>query len=108
MRMDPEVREALKYPEIEKQEKIRKEATVIAGFLLWLQDSDYALCRWAADFYHEGGGGWVMAGESIDTWLARYFDTDLATIENEKRQMLAEIRENARAEMGTIMKDGTS
>lgn len=81
------------YPEHDKMAKIRSEADTIGEFLEWLEGENLAVCgfreeaeRWVP--------GWSATGwrGGIEKLLARYFDIDLAKLDDEKKDMLRRLR----------------
>ena len=93
------------YPEHEKLSKIKDQSQAIGEFIDWLrQDQEYVIAK-----YHEcdedcpdrrsGGRGGCCRDDELDPYfgsdivlLARYFDIDLGKLEDEKLEMLKEIR----------------
>ena len=81
-----------RYPECEKQRKIVKESQAIGEFLDWLQsERKIHLCTDCKDDW--GDDRLTHAGVPIYKLLAEYFDIDLNKVDEEKRQMLDELRE---------------
>jgi len=74
------------YPEHEKMRQIADESQLIGWFL---ECSDYTLCE-----FHQGEDEYLPPHKSIEEILAEYFEIDLNKIEQEKRQMLEEIRKH--------------
>ncbi len=70
---------------------IKTEADVIAYFLEWLEVQGWEIC-FAGDEY------WPI-GQSIEQILAKYFDINLTTINNEKEVLLARMRDANEVEL---------
>lgn len=92
----------IEYPEHEKLKKVKDKAEAIGEFI---DGSGYTLCKvmYSAPFNGPGGlsyeptrndqsGHYVAEGKSIERILAEWFDIDYAKLEQEKRQMLADLR----------------
>lgn len=73
----------MKYPEHEKQSKIIDKSQVVGEFLEWLEQEGMFVGEWSTDitYYY------------TNKLLARYFDINLDKIDDEKRQMIEELRE---------------
>lgn len=80
----------MSYPEHEKLRSIMDEAGPIGQFLEWLDTQSIELCRRDDKWINQP---FEAITERREALLARYFDIDLAKIEDEKRAMLAELRE---------------
>jgi hypothetical protein len=94
-----------KYPECEKLHAVHEESQKLGYFLDWLM-SRYALAEWNKNIHarledKETGDTdyWneilmpVHIGENkINSLLAEYFGIDLDTVEEERRQILEELR----------------
>lgn len=68
------------YPEHEKLKKVSDECQTIGMFLEWLREK-YTICD--PDYPSHKG---------IEDFLAEYFNIDQKILEQEKRQMLEELR----------------
>ncbi len=80
----------MKYPEHEKLEKIRDKSQLIGEFLEWLNEEQHLfICEEDTGSYENA---FVLFSFSNEVLLARYFDIDLDKLEQEKRQMLKELR----------------
>lgn len=77
------------YPEHERMSAIVEKSQCIGEFLEWLNDvKRYRIC--------ERTGGFVSfypINKSVENLLAEFFGIDLNKIEQEKREMLEEIRD---------------
>ena len=80
----------LKFPELDKLEKVSKASHEIGWFLDWLSEHGIALCETKNQeaFYHE----YVRVRKSKEQLLADYFEIDLEKVEEEREQLLEHIR----------------
>jgi len=84
------------YPECEKMSKVKKQSQLVGEFLDWLvNEREIVLSE-----YHEGEGRHdddVLMPISVRTeeLLAEFFEIDLNKVEQERRQMLKELREKS-------------
>lgn len=78
---------AKRYPEHEKLDKVREKSQSIGEFLEWLDQRGIVSAKWS-----DGGVTLIPQYNSIERMLAEYFGIDLKEIENEKRQILEDIR----------------
>ena len=91
----------MKYPQHEKIQSLNGANDHIGCFIDFLrEEKNIVLTKYdeARDGY-----GWVAKGyypitESLEKLLAEYFEIDLVELENEKREMLREIREKQKVE----------
>lgn len=74
------------YPEHEKLTKVKDESQSIGEFLEWLNPQGFAIAQW------NGHTEQWDCGTRHEWLLAKYFGIDTDKLEQEKRQMLAEIR----------------
>lgn len=81
------------YPEHDKMAKVRDEADEIGQFLEWLESEKLTVCGFS-DEVGRWVPGWSATGwrGGIEQLLARYFDIDLAKLDDEKRDMLRRLR----------------
>lgn len=77
-----------KYPEHEKQRAIVDKSQAIGEFLEWLPSTGIVFGKWDA----EGRDRMWATRIDIEKLLAEYFEIDLEKIEEEKRQMIDEMR----------------
>lgn len=77
-----------KYPEHDKLEKIVDESRLCGEFLDWLRE-EYILCNCDKNKTFDA---YYPTGTSNYDILAKYFDINLNKLQQEKEQMLAEIR----------------
>lgn len=80
------------YPECEKMTNVRPQSDIVGEFLDWMSNKkEYNICE-----YHEDGpgeaGGYYPINSNIEELLADFFEIDLKKIEEERRQMLDDIR----------------
>lgn len=76
------------YPEHERLKKISDISQQVGYFIEWL-NGEFTIAKWKQ---RRGVDVLVPAHKTTNEWLADYFDIDLDKIEEEKRQMLAELR----------------
>ena len=87
---------ALKFPEHEKMKEVQAKSQAIGEFLEWLRTEKQLFLsreveiakRWNGDPITE----WLPQHPDLERLLAEFFEIDLAKIEQEKRQMLDELR----------------
>ena len=89
------------YPEHEKLSAIQYKSQTIGEFLDWLRgEKAIVLCRRqestivrVEDGWEGDPAGYYPAGTTTQALLAEYFDVDQDRLEQEKRAMLAKLRE---------------
>lgn len=86
--------DATKYPMLAKMESIQGESQIIGYFLEWLQEIGMTIC----DKTEYATMPWMPIRDNIETLLARHFEIDLAVVERERRQVLAEFQETVAAQ----------
>lgn len=96
-----------RYPEHEKMAEVKEDSHRLGAFIDWLQGQGIGFAHWVeSDFStrthdeatehthkrvnHEDR--LVPIHRTINEWLSLYYAIDLQKIEDEKEQMLAEIR----------------
>jgi hypothetical protein len=79
-----------KYPEHEKLAEIKALSNQLGGFIEWLLSCGYHVAEWTKD--EDDEDVLVPVHKSINDWLAGYYEIDLNKINDEKEQMLEEIR----------------
>lgn len=78
------------YPECERLVSVSKESQALGEFLDWLiQDKGIVLCNRTGNRIDNL---WAPQLQSIEAILAEYFHIDLERVEEERRQILEEIR----------------
>jgi hypothetical protein len=88
----------MNYPEHEKLKEVQEKSQAIGDFLEWLgYEKDVTLCEYfeptREERREEGAiAGYLPTNKKKMDLLAEYFDIDLNKIEQEKRQMLDELR----------------
>lgn len=70
-------------PNLEKQQSIKEEASIISQFLEWLEEKEIFFC-------HENSGPMIGQEEGL---MAEYFDIDLKEAEKERTALLEYVRE---------------
>lgn len=78
-----------KYPEHDKLTKVKDQSQTIGEFLDWLSTQGIHL----ASYSYDGSEHLWDIFQTREELLAQRFDINLLKLENEKRQMLKEIRE---------------
>ncbi len=88
------------YPEHEKMKAVKVESQAIGGFIEWLGEQGLELAKFHKcgkgcnrDCRREENGTLESHRYNIQSILAQYFEIDLDKIEQEKRAMLATVRE---------------
>lgn len=77
---------AAKYPEHQKLRAVKDESQSIGMFIEWLRSTNREICRMRF------GSEYFPIDRSIEKLLAEYFEIDLDKIEDEKDQMVDELR----------------
>jgi len=80
-------------PECEKMAAVQEKSRELTNFVDWLREQGYAICeeRIYEDSYPKER--WVAIKKSFEQLFADYFGIDLKKVEEERRALLAEIRE---------------
>lgn len=84
------------YPEHEKLTAIQDKSQLLGEFLEWARSNDYDFCHRTIQ---EEGTPWERveyrpSHKAVDKILAEFYEIDLKVLEEEKRQMLAAIRQS--------------
>lgn len=75
------------YPECEKMAKVKDKSQIIGEFIDWIIETQkFIVC------VDSGYGGYYPVNITIEELLAKFFGIDLNKVEEERRQMLDEIR----------------
>ena len=78
-------------PELDRIAKVHDQSEIIGQFLEWLQDaSHYAIGEWISE--RNVQDSFVPAHPDINRLLAEYYDIDLDKVDQERKQILDEIR----------------
>lgn len=75
------------YPEHEKLAKIKEQSQWLGNFIEWLQSNGYVICQ-----LDEDENICSPVRRPIESWLAEYFKISLTKLEDEKQQLLSELR----------------
>lgn len=80
-------------PELARMKAVQPESQAIGNFLAWLEEN----AMWVGHWVEAGEGSdddevGMPVRESFERLLARYFQIDLAKVENERRAILAHHR----------------
>ena len=87
-------------PECEKLSAVSEESNQIGAFLDWMFEK-YTVCEWIdeRDVYDEETGeewdepaGFYKVHQSIEQWLAEYFEIDLKKVDKERAALLEWLR----------------
>jgi len=79
------------YPECEKMTSVRGSADIVGEFLDWLSNKkEYSICGFYSEEPDEGE--YHPIDLNIEQLLAEFFEIDLNKVEEEKRQILGDIR----------------
>lgn len=83
----------MKYPECEKMQGVKDKSQAIGEFLEWLgSEKEVFLAKWELDEYEdEYITRFLYSAEKL---LAEFFNIDLNKVEQERRQILSELKEN--------------
>lgn len=90
--------ELKEYPEHEKLRAVKDKAQAIGTFIEWLSSEGLVLARWHQhdEICHNcDRDDLVPDRASIEQLLARYFEIDLLKLDDEKRDMIEELRKGA-------------
>lgn len=79
--------EVNKYPECEKLHAVSEKSQELGFFLDWLTSNGIVLAKW-----HDDIDQLYPAHETIQNILARYFDIDMNKVDEERAQILEELR----------------
>lgn len=81
------------YPEHEKLQNVKEESQFVGSFLDWAQSQGYFLAMRMDNEDDDGPAEMtVKVPKRIEELLAEYHDIDLKKLEEEKRHMLDQIR----------------
>ena len=82
-----------RFPECEKLHAVSAESQKLGEFLAWLQDEQgYTLCKFYEQNAYGEDEGYFPDRKSIQSLLAEYFEIDMDKVDEERRQMLKELR----------------
>lgn len=79
-----------KYPEHEKLNNIKEMSQQLGSFIDWAQNSGYSLHEYRGD--DEDHGYWAPTRKDVNQLLSEYYKINLIKLEEEKCQMLDELR----------------
>ncbi len=93
------------YPECEKLQAVSEKSQELGFFLEWLKNK-YTLCEFVEEHKEFFGDNkedyvWINEGyyqsrDSIENILAEYFDIDMNKVDEERAQILEDIRKNSK------------
>lgn len=85
--------------EIDKLRAAKEEAAILSEFLDWLnQDAGFTLCKWRDFVSHSDevgdytAEGYYPIQKSYEQLLADYFEIDLQKLEQERQEILDNLR----------------
>jgi len=84
--------------EVEKIVAAQERSRTLSEFLDWLSENEYSICRFEEHIrYSEEPGdftpeGWYPRRKSNEQLLADFFEIDLDKVEEERRQILGNLR----------------
>ena len=89
------------YPESDKLLAVSGESQNIGYFLDWLRSQGYYLCKFQEEEYNPEIDEMYPAGfyptyERIEELLAKYFQIDMDKVDDERRQMLEDLRNRSK------------
>lgn len=77
------------YPECAKMAAVKDKSQVIGEFIEWMRDTqEFEICLSHSNY----SGKYIPISITIEILLAKFFNIDLKKVENERRQMLDEMR----------------
>lgn len=89
----------MKHPECEKMLAVREDSQKIGEFLEWLESKKITFFEWKEREYNEEmdeyipeESGYCPYHYDMESLLAEFFGIDLDKVEQERRQILDEIR----------------
>lgn len=85
------------YPEHEKLAKVSTLSNQLGEFIDWMEGEGWLFAEWVESEYRGGDAQLTPVHKTINEWLALFYGVDLQKIEDEKEQMLEEIRALNRA-----------
>ncbi len=74
-------------PELDKMRAVKDKSQAIGEFIDWLRQDNCDICEM------DDNGHYLPIYQSIEKWLAEYFEIDLNKCEEERRAILDAIRE---------------
>jgi len=78
------------YPECEKLKMVINASLLIVEFLEWLSSKkNLSLCEWKDGYT---GQGYYSSHYQIEDLLAEFFEIDLKKVEEERRQIIEDLR----------------
>lgn len=84
----------MKTPELDKMLAVKEKSHAIGEFLDWLDESSLVVCEYGVCDCDECGNELYPARTSTEQLLADYFGIDLNKCEQERQQILKDIRES--------------
>lgn len=83
-----------KTPELDKMLAVKEKSQTIGEFLQWLAGQEFEICECGKilDNYDEKMDGLLPVRKSTEQLLAEFFEIDLNKCEQERQQILADLR----------------
>lgn len=84
--------------ELDKMRAVKDDSAVISGFIDWLEEEGYQICKHQETIFHsqELGDytpeGWYPQRKTYEQLLADFFEIDLEKIEQERRELLESLQ----------------
>lgn len=78
------------YPEHEKLTALNGANDTVGDFITWLRENNMVICGWDEDW--DGDLTYNPTFKRTETLIAEFFGINERTLENEKQQMLDEMR----------------
>lgn len=82
------------YPELDKMKAAREKSAVLTEFVDWLDQNNMRICLRTEVSITYRGSPYEPIPESFEKLFARFFGIDLDKVEEERRQILAELRKS--------------
>ncbi len=79
------------YPEHEKLKSIKGLSQELGSFIEWAKGKGWTLRKWHEE---DDYTGYISVGKSIQEMLAEFYNIDLVKLEEEKEDLLKQIRGN--------------
>lgn len=79
------------YPECEKLSEHHAQMEIIREFLEWASENGMEFGRWEPRLTGQVYDNFSPVNQSVDQYLAQYFEIDMAKVDEERRAMLASI-----------------
>lgn len=88
--------EQSKTPELDKMLAVKEKSQSIGEFLEWLGEQSLLICEYGDSDCEECGNELYLAHRRKEQLLAGFFEIDLNKCEQERQQILADLRSDGR------------